>query len=204
MYKFFSISNNQHISERFFLDPAWLPSTRCKGNISRISLKIPPWSLDLSGWIKAPAKLELTKFITLPCSWESIPHTLVVVTIRMQTILNPKSSTFLDGDKACLWRFTGQTNLSNNDMKIAMRNWNAAVECKSALVYNLQKKKRHGQWVSAPDFFDNKHRDFSHNTKYRQAVAKSRLWIIDALIITHGPDMDDWGIPCPQYNVLTT
>lgn len=99
MYKFFSISNNQHISERFFLDPAWLPSTRCKGNISRISLKIPPWSLDLSGWIKAPAKLELTKFITLPCSWESIPHTLVVVTIRMQTILNPKSSTFLDKTK---------------------------------------------------------------------------------------------------------
>ena len=29
-------------------------------------------------------------------------------------------------------------------MKIAMRNWNAAVECKSALVYNLQKKKDTG------------------------------------------------------------
>lgn len=45
-------------------------------------------------------------------------------------------------DKACQWRFTGQTNLSNNDMKITMRNSNATVEYKSALVYNLQKKTR--------------------------------------------------------------
>ena len=58
MCKFFSISISAHLW-KIFLDPAWLPSTKCEGNVSRISLKLSPWFSDLWGCIKAQTKLAL-------------------------------------------------------------------------------------------------------------------------------------------------